>query len=153
MPVIPSGDCGVRHQRPLGSDAWARARCHNCPVASITVTVDCADPTRLAAFWSELLGYRSIGVVAQYASIGPDGSTHGPKLIFQQVAETKVGKNRLHLDIDLNAGVALEPEVERAVRLGAHRVRDDVVEEHGLRWQVLADPEGNEFCIVATSDD
>lgn len=115
--------------------------------------MDCADPTRLAAFWSELLGYRSIGAVAQYASIGPDGATQGPKLIFQQVGETKLGKNRLHLDIDLDAGVALEPEVERAVRLGAHRVRDDVVEEHGLRWQVLADPEGNEFCIVASSDD
>jgi catechol 2,3-dioxygenase-like lactoylglutathione lyase family enzyme len=120
-------------------------------VASITVTVDCADPTRLAAFWSELLGYRPIGAVAQYASIGPDGETRGPKLIFQQVAERKVGKNRLHLDIDLDAGVELDPEVERAVRLGARRVRDDVVAEHGLRWQVLADPEGNEFCLVATA--
>lgn len=121
-------------------------------MASITVTMDCADPKRLATFWSELLGYRSIGAVAQYASIGPDGATDGPKLIFQQVAEEKVGKNRLHLDIDLEAGVSLEPEVERAVSLGARRVRDDVVEEHGLRWQVLADPEGNEFCIVAAAD-
>jgi catechol 2,3-dioxygenase-like lactoylglutathione lyase family enzyme len=121
-------------------------------VASIAVTVDCADPKRLATFWSELLGYRSVGAVAQYASIGPDGTTDGPKLIFQQVAETKGGKNRLHLDIDLDAGVALEPEVERAVDLGARRVGDDVVEEHGLRWQVLADPEGNEFCIVADAD-
>lgn len=121
-------------------------------MASITVTVDCADPTRLAAFWAELLGYRPIGAVAQYASIGPDEASQGPKLIFQQVDETKVGKNRLHLDIDLEAGVALEPEVARAVRLGARRIRDDVVEEHGLSWQVLADPEGNEFCIVSSSD-
>ena len=118
-------------------------------VTSIAVTVDCADPGLLAAFWSELLGYRSIGAVAQYASIGPDGATDGPKLIFQRVDEPKGGKNRLHLDVDLDAGVALEPEVERAIGLGARRVRDDVVEEHGLRWQVLADPEGNEFCIVA----
>ena len=122
------------------------------PVASIAVTVDCADPRRLAAFWSELLGYRSVGAVAQYASIGPDSETEGPKLIFQMVTETKAGKNRLHLDIDLDPGVALEPEVERAVGLGARRVRGDVVEEHGLRWQVLADPEGNEFCIVAICD-
>ncbi len=102
-------------------------------MASVTVTIDCADPQRLAAFWSELLGYRSIGAVAQYASIGPDGTTQGPKLIFQQVPEEKAGKNRLHLDIDLEPGVNLEPEVERALSLGARRIRDDVVEEFGLR--------------------
>ena len=123
-------------------------------MALLAVTVDCADPARLAAFWRDLLGYRSVGAVAQYASIGPDdGGVAGPKIIFQAVDEPKAGKNRLHLDLDLDPGVDLEPEVERALTLGARVVVDDPVEEFGLRWQVLADPEGNEFCIVARRAD
>ncbi len=118
-------------------------------MGTLTVTVDCADPARLAGFWAALLGYERVGGVAQYASIGPGpGSVQGPKLIFQAVPEPKAGKNRLHLDIDLEPGEPLEPAVQRAVSLGA-TVVGDVVEEHGLRWQVLADPEGNELCIVA----
>ena len=122
-------------------------------MAALAVTVDCADPTRLAEFWRELLGYRSVGSIAQYASIGPDGGGAGPKIIFQAVEEPKAGKNRLHLDLDLDPGVDLGPEVERALALGARVVVDEPVEEFGLRWQVLADPEGNEFCIVARPAD
>jgi catechol 2,3-dioxygenase-like lactoylglutathione lyase family enzyme len=122
-------------------------------MALLAVTVDCADPVALAAFWRDLLGYRSVGSVAQYASIGPDDSgVSGPKIIFQAVGEPKAGKNRLHLDLDLDPGVDLEPEVERALALGARVIVGDPVEEFGLRWQVLADPEGNEFCIVAPAD-
>ncbi|HEU5082728.1 MAG TPA: VOC family protein [Acidimicrobiales bacterium] len=118
-------------------------------MGTLTVTVDCRDPVRLAEFWAALLGYERQGGVAQYASIRPtDGGVRGPKLIFQAVPEPKVGKNRLHLDIDLEPGEPLAPAVERAVALGATLV-GEVVEEHGLRWQVLADPEGNELCIVA----
>ncbi len=118
-------------------------------VGVLTVTVDCTDPARLAEFWAALLGYERVGAVAQYASIRPaPGGIQGPKLIFQAVPELKAGKNRLHLDVDLEPGEALEPAVERAVSLGA-TVVGDVVEEHGLRWQVLTDPEGNELCIVA----
>ena len=119
-------------------------------MAVLTVTVDCADPAGMSEFWRAVLGYRQVGAVAQYASIAPtEGSVAGPKLIFQAVPEAKVAKNRLHLDIDLAEGVALEPEVERVLGLGATVLGDEVVEEFGMRWQVLADPEGNEFCIVA----
>lgn len=115
----------------------------------VTVTVDCSDPAALSGFWCELLRYQPVGAAAQYASIGPgEDIAGGPKLIFQAVPESKSGKNRLHLDLDLEPGAALEPEVARAVALGATRL-GAVVEELGLRWQVLADPEGNEFCIVA----
>lgn len=118
-------------------------------MGTLTVTVDCTDPERLAEFWAALLGYERHGGVAQYASIRPAaGGIHGPKLIFQAVPEPKAGKNRLHLDIDLEPGEPLGPAVDRAVSLGA-TVVGAVVEEHGLRWQVLADPEGNELCIVA----
>lgn len=119
-------------------------------MAMLTVTVDCVDPARLAQFWVALLGYQPVGAASQYASIGPcEGSVDGPKLIFQAVPEPKRGKNRLHLDIDLAAGVPLEPEVERAITLGAGSAGEEVIEELGLRWKVLADPEGNEFCIVS----
>ena len=113
------------------------------------MTVDCHDLELMRGFWEALLGYRSIGAGGQYASIGPaEGSVEGPKLVFQVVPEPKSAKNRIHLDVDLAPGVPLEPEVERARSLGA-TVAGDVVEELGQRWQVLLDPEGNEFCIVA----
>lgn len=119
-------------------------------MATVSVVVDCTGPGALAAFWSSLLGYEPVGAVGQYCSIHPSAEgAVGPKLIFQAVAEGKTVKNRLHLDVDLDPGLSLEPEVDRAVGLGAVPL-GDVVEEFGLRWQVLADPEGNEFCIIAS---
>lgn len=138
----------------LGGAGGRGAVAPSLTMAALAVTVDCADPTRLSVFWKELLGYQSIGAVSQYASIGPtEGSVAGPKMIFQAVPEPKAGKNRLHLDIDLAPGVTLEPEVERALGLGAIVAVNGVIEEFDLRWQVLADPEGNEFCIVAKVSD
>ena len=71
------------------------------------------------------------------------GTADGPMLVFQPVPEDKAGKNRLHLDIAPATG-SQEDEVERLVRLGAMRVADEA--EHP--WVVLADPEGNEFCVL-----
>ena len=124
-------------------------------MTTMAVAVDCGDPQRLADFWSDLLGWKRAGGVAQYVAISGSGhgSVAGPKLIFQAVPEAKRGKNRLHLDIDLDPGLPLEPEVARARELGATLVVDEPVEEFGMRWQVLADPEGNEFCIVARPAD
>ncbi len=119
-------------------------------MATVVIVVDCAEPETLAAFWADLLGYEHVGAVAQYCSIKPtDDGVSGPKLIFQAVDEAKTVKNRLHLDVELDAGVVLESEVERAVGLGATPL-GDVVEQFGIRWQVLTDPEGNEFCIVSS---
>jgi hypothetical protein len=129
----------------------------------IQVTFDCADPARLAAFWASALGYviqpppegfdswpaflTAIGVPesewdTRSACVDPAGA--GPRLFFQKVPEPKTAKNRVHLDV--NAGRdRVDAEAERLVAEGATRVRE--VEEMGERWLVMADPEGNEFCL------
>lgn len=83
----------------------------------------------------------------------PDG--HGPRLFFQQVPEDKVAKNRVHLDVRAAPGLlgearmaALEAEGERLVALGATRLRrDDPAPPMSAGHIVMADPEGNEFCL------
>lgn len=67
-----------------------------------------------------------------------------PNLLLQQVAEPKSVKNRMHLDIE-NPDV--DNEVARLEALGAKRTEDQARREHGNRWIVMADPEGNEFCV------
>jgi len=107
--------------------------------------LDCSDLGRAADFWCSLLGYRPVEEPGdRYLSLIPaDGE--GLELLLQRVTDVKRQKNRLHLDLrspDLNA------EVERAVSIGARRLTDDPVEEDGWKWHVLADLDGNEFCIL-----
>jgi catechol 2,3-dioxygenase-like lactoylglutathione lyase family enzyme len=106
------------------------------------VIVDCHDPERLARFWCAALGVEVEHRLAQYVFLTPTVAG-GPALGFQRVDEPKVGKNRVHLDLlsdDLDATVAA------LIALGASRI--DRVDEPGLRLEVLADPEGNELCVV-----
>jgi catechol 2,3-dioxygenase-like lactoylglutathione lyase family enzyme len=111
----------------------------------VAVAVDCRDAEALAAFWCAALGtevdrrWRDAHDV-EYVQIG---TGEGPLLLFQPVPEPRAGKNRLHLDIAPPAGTQ-EAEVERLVGLGARRLSDEP--EHP--WVVLADPEGNEFCVL-----
>jgi hypothetical protein len=112
----------------------------------VVLVLDCADADALAAFWTAALGYRTRGSAAQYRSIEPPPGAAGPKLVLQQVDEPKSGKNRLHLDIEL-PGSEVDGEVARLESLGARRLDDAPVEEHGVRWWVMADPEGNECCV------
>jgi hypothetical protein len=106
-------------------------------VGIAALAVDCAQPAELARWWSRLLGGR--------VEVDADGATlHGPGLAidFARVPEAKTVKNRLHLDLhstDLAAATA------QALALGATRA-DDIYD--GGRWQVLRDPEGNEFCLL-----
>jgi len=132
-------------------------------MTGIQVTFDCADPARLAAFWASALGYviqqppegfaswpeflTSIGVPesewdTRSACVDPAGA--GPRLFFQQVPEPKTAKNRVHLDVNVGRD-RVDAEVERLVAAGAARVREHA--EAGDRWVVMADPEGNEFCV------
>ncbi len=112
----------------------------------ITLNLDVADLDRMEAFWCAALGYRRKGSVQQYRSFVPE-SGPGPKLILQQVPEPKTVKNRLHLDLDHEAGFDVEAEVARLEALGATR-RSGFIEEFGEGgWVVMADPEGNEFCV------
>jgi predicted enzyme related to lactoylglutathione lyase len=115
----------------------------------ITLNLDVADLDRMEAFWCATLGYRRSGAVNQYrAFVAESGS--GPKLILQQVPEAKRAKNRLHLDLDHEAGFDIEAEVERLEALGATRQSERITEMgDDSAWVVMADPEGNEFCVCA----
>lgn len=111
--------------------------------ARLGLVLDCSDPVALAQFWAPALGYVYLGAVDNYALLASEGGT-GPKLLLQKVAEPKSGKNRMHLDIETPY---VEAEVDRLVALGASRLEDGPRAEHGSTWVVMADPEGNEFCV------
>jgi predicted enzyme related to lactoylglutathione lyase len=113
------------------------------PHPAIGLVLDCAEPERLAAFWGPALGYVSLGEVGVYGVLVPEGRP-GPKLLLQRVPEPKTVKNRMHLDIETPDVAA---EAARLEALGARRVQPDEVHEHGTTWIVMADPEGNEFCV------
>ncbi|WP_110241354.1 VOC family protein [Nocardioides gilvus] len=138
------------------------------------VTFDASDPGALAEFWAAVLRYQvqppppgfdtwvdaleAMGMPpemhdARSAIVPLDGAT-GPRVFFQKVPETKVLKNRVHLDLRAAPGLegeermaALESECARLVELGAERIRR--VEPDGLDtgWILMTDPEGNEFCL------
>ena len=112
--------------------------------AKIGLVLDCADPARLATFWADALGYINVGSAGQYVALMPPHGSTSPKLLLQKVAEPKLAKNRMHLDID---APDIEGEAARLTALGARRVRDDVCSEHGTNWVLMEDPEGNEFCV------
>jgi predicted enzyme related to lactoylglutathione lyase len=113
------------------------------PTPGIGLVLDCADPQHLAEFWAPALGYVTLGTAGSYVLLLPDGKP-GPKLLLQQVPEAKTVKNRMHLDIE---AADIETEAGRLEALGARRVRDDHMHEHGSAWILMTDPEGNEFCV------
>lgn len=140
----------------------------------VQVTIDCADPAGLAAFWAEALGYKvqdppegfeswnqaleAFGVPLENrndASAVVDPESSGPRLFFQRVPEGKQAKNRVHLDVRSAPGLdgdarmaTLEAEAERLVTHGATRLErfepDPPLQGGHI---VMADPEGNEFCL------
>ncbi|MCZ7373940.1 VOC family protein [Micromonospora sp. WMMC250] len=138
------------------------------------ITIDCADPAALAAFWAEALGYQMQGPPGNFASweqaldamgvpperrndasavVDPEGSR--PRLFFQRVPEPKQVKNRVHIDVRAAPGLegdermaALEKEAERLAAHGATRLsRHEPAPPLGAGHLVMADPEGNEFCL------
>ena len=116
------------------------------PHGEIALVLDCADLERAATFWSTVLGYRRAGDETStiYLSLVPE-TGQGFELLLQKVPEASSQKNRVHLDLrtpDLAA------EVGRVVSAGARLLTRDPIEEAGWRWQVLADPDGNEFCVL-----
>jgi catechol 2,3-dioxygenase-like lactoylglutathione lyase family enzyme len=117
---------------------------------SVVLILDCNDLDREAEFWAAALRYREVYRSDPYLVLmSEDGDGSGLVLQLQRVPEAKSGKNRLHLDLHVGA---VEPEVDRLVRLGARPLTDPTVES-GYRWRVMADPEGNEFCICARCAD
>ena len=111
----------------------------------VVLILDCNDLEGEAEFWSAALRYREVHRVDPYLVLMPEeGDGSGLVLQLQRVPEPKSGKNRLHLDLHVDA---LAPEVARLEALGASRLGDDVSREGEFCWQVMADPEGNEFCV------
>jgi Glyoxalase-like domain len=112
------------------------------------LVVDSRDPEQLAAFWAAVLDYRVLSRDDDGAvEIGPEAGFGGaaPTLLFAPVAEPTPGKVRLH--IDLNAtDQDQDAELDRLLGLGATRA--DVGQRGDESWHVLADPEGNEFCLL-----
>ncbi|HEY8080984.1 MAG TPA: VOC family protein [Acidimicrobiales bacterium] len=118
------------------------------------LTIDAEDPRALAQFWEAALGWRrneedddgdEVAVEPPEASV-EDGVV--PDLLFLRVPEAKRVKNRLHLDLRPLDQAA---EVARLEGLGATRV--DIGQGDDVTWVVLADPEGNEFCVLRALDD
>ncbi|MFJ9847348.1 VOC family protein [Kitasatospora sp. NPDC101155] len=114
------------------------------------VAIDCADAYELARFWSGVTG----------RPLSPEDKpgdpevqvllAEGPVLYFNQVSEAKTVKNRIHLC--LRPQTSREQEVERLLDLGATLVAD-LRNPDGSGWAVLADPEGNEFCVLRSESD
>jgi catechol 2,3-dioxygenase-like lactoylglutathione lyase family enzyme len=109
--------------------------------------IDTRDPDGLASFWQAALGWRrTFEQDDEIALEPPEGSPEdgvSPDLLFLRVPEEKAGKNRLHLDLRPEDQAA---EVARLERLGARRV--DVGQGPDVSWVVMADPDGNEFCVL-----
>ncbi|MFE7549649.1 VOC family protein [Streptomyces gardneri] len=113
------------------------------------LVVDCADPARLAVFWSEVLGYVELGREDDGSiEIGPPGTGFGgpqPTMILSPSSDPRTGKLRLHVDVN-PTDRDQDAELARLLALGARRA--DVGQDGTENWHVLADPEGNEFCLL-----
>ena len=111
------------------------------------ISIDCRDAQLLAGFWRDVLGWRITPIdpeeVALEPPIGSPEEGIVPDILFLPVPEAKSTKNRFHMDLrPVDQGV----EVERILNLGATRV--DIGQTSECTWVVLADPEGNEFCVL-----
>ena len=139
----------------------------------VQVVVDAASPGELGQFWIVALGYRQddpppgfdtweeallSGNIPEeqwddaFAIVDPED--RGPRVFFQKVPEPRAGKNRLHLDVRVSDGPAdpqkwdlVQSHVERLIGAGAS-VIEERSDRWGGHWMVMADPEGNEFCVT-----
>jgi predicted enzyme related to lactoylglutathione lyase len=113
----------------------------------LNVTFDCAEAAKAASFWSQLTGwpatFEDMPGNPYWVVADPTGAL--PRLVFVTVGEEKARKNRVHLDL-LPTDGSQEEVIELALQLGASVLEDRRSLEPG-GWVVLADPEGNEFCL------
>ena len=126
-----------------------------------SVVIDCADVAAQGRWWAAALGWRIVYEAPDELILVPPHALtkgddipveeRGPGLVFVPVPEGKQLKNRLHLDLAPRAEDDQAAEVARLERLGAKRV--EVGQGTDKTWVVLADPEGNEFCVLSPRDD
>jgi hypothetical protein len=107
-----------------------------------TVTIDAHDPKLLARFWSEALGYHISYENQDEVAIEPSAPDSAPAILFLVVPDQKVVKNRVHFDLAPDDQPA---EVDRLLKLGARKAD---IGQGDVSWVVMADPEGNEFCVL-----
>lgn len=112
------------------------------------VCIDAAEPRRLAVWWAEVLGWQIVGDDPDEVEISPgDGSATA--WLFLPVTDVKTVKNRVHPDVRPADGSSQAEELQRLLGLGARPV--DVGQGPDVTWHVLADPEGNEFCLLRST--
>ena len=112
------------------------------------LVIDSSDPKPLARFWADVLGYRVDKEGDDWSFIKGD-EPGAPGIVFVTVPEKKTVKNRVHIDVNATDRDQAE-EVARIESLGATRVD---VGQRDVSWVVLADPEGNEFCVLRSRVD
>ena len=132
---------------PVPSYPPGTVRPMSCRITELVV--DCQDPERLAAFWCEVLGFVVLGrETPTSVEIGPAGAGFGgpqPTIVFDTTDGPKKDKLRLHFDVN-PTDTDQAAELERLLALGATRA--DIGQRGDEPWHVLADPEGNEFCLL-----
>jgi len=112
------------------------------------LVLDAHDPDLLARFWCTVLGYVELDRVDGSIEIGPPQAGFGgpqPTIVIDRTDEPKSGKLRLHIDINATDRDQ-EAELDRLLAAGARRA--DIGQTGNESWHVLADPEGNEFCLL-----
>lgn len=118
------------------------------PSSVLHISVDCADPYKLCEFWSQVTGKP----IPEEDQPGDDETgielNDGTSMLFLRVPEPKTVKNRMH--VCLQPDIPRDEEVERILGLGATLV-NDLRKPDGTGWAVLADPEGNEFCVLRSA--
>lgn len=110
-----------------------------------SIVFACRDPIRLGHWWAEALGWRVTGEASQAVTVEATGEDRPFSLVFVSVPEPKEGKNRLHLDL---ARTSLDEQAATVDRLLARGARRADIGQGNVPWVVLADPEGNEFCVL-----
>jgi Glyoxalase-like domain len=110
------------------------------------IVVDARVPATLARWWADVLGWVATDEERGFSWISPNGGySERPYIVFNQVSEAKSVKNRLHIDVS-PSGVDAAQELDRLLGLGAVKV---AIGQESVPWVVLADPEGNEFCLLS----
>ena len=115
------------------------------------ITIDAQDPLALAQFWAEALGWKigeDVNEIEVWIEreLGDPKNTGFPDILFLKNSDKKQGKNRLHLDLRPDDQAA---EVARLEKLGAKQIDIGQAAEPTCTWVVMADPEGNEFCVLS----
>lgn len=126
-----------------------------------SIVVDCSDVAAQAEWWRETLGWQRVYEADDEVVIAPGHVTEesirstpweqrGPGLVFVPVPDRKTVKNRLHIDLAPHTSDDREAEIARLLERGATLA--DVGQPGDVSWTVLADPEGNEFCVLSPRD-